>query len=543
MMAMVMEKDPRAITAERAWSDLKAARSDHERDWEEIGRLIRPQRRGFMTADASDYRAEKPLNSGAVIANQHFSSGLYGTLNNPANRWFGVSSSDPALSAFQPMKEWLDLVASIIRASFSPSVSPFYSATTQLYGDLSALGNGAQIAEMRVADRRIVDQTISMAEVCYDIDADGQVIEVIRRFKLSPVQAAHSFGIDVLPEKMKMRALDGSRHKQVIFHHIYRNRDWVKGQLGPKGKRWHSIHTSQDESAVLRHGGYDDMPMTAPRWEVETGESYGVGPGWIALASARKMDLMERANLRAGQRAADPTLLAPDRDVMPLKGRIRPGDVVYGGMDISGRKMLGTLDTFTGTGLTLEMQAQALDQIRDAFHWSLMNLAGRTGMTATEVVERQEEKLRLMAPHLGRVQEEFLGPKIAQRFAMLWKAGQIPPPPPEAAGADLVIEYTSAAAMAAKSAEGAATMRLIADLAPMAAIKPRVMDRISADDMVEVLAEARGVPARLLASREEADQIAKARAEQAQQAQIMEAAKAGGGIARDLSAAGMGGGQ
>lgn len=539
-MAGIPEKDPRATAAERAWSDLKSSRSHHERDWEEIGRLIRPTRRGFISADPSQRRSELLLNSGAHIANTHFSSGLYGTLNNPANRWFGVGTSDPALAGNQAMKEWLDDVARRIRNSFAPSVSPFYSATTQLYGDLSALGNAAQVAEMRVADRRIVDQTISMAEICYDIDADGQVIETIRRFRLSPVQAAHMFGHDMLPEKMRERATAGSRDKQVFYHHVYRNRDWVKGQLGPKGKRWHSIYASEDEGAVLRHGGYGEMPFLAPRWEVETGESYGVGPGWLALASARKMDLMERANLRAGQRAADPTLLAPERDVWPLNGRIRPGSVVYGGMDTAGRKMIGTLDTYSGTGLTMEMQAQALDQIRDAFHWSLMNLAGRTGMTATEVIERQEEKLRLMAPHLGRVQEEFLGPKIAQRFAMLWAAGQIPPPPPEAAGADLVIEYTSAAAMAAKSAEGAATMRLIADLTPLAQFKPRVLDRISADDAVEVLAEARGVPARLLASREEADKIAEARAQAQQQQEAIQTMQAGGGIAKDLAAAGMG---
>ena len=539
MMAGIPEKDPRAAAAEAAWSDLKAARADHERDWEEIGRLIRPTRRGFISADPSQTRSERLLNSGAIIANNNFSSGIWGTLNNPANKWFGTKSSDAALNAFQPMKEWNDAVAGIIAASFSSGVSPFYSATTQLYGDIAALGNSAQIAEMRQGERRIVDQTISMAEICYDIDADGQVIETIRRFRLSPVQAAHKFGIDMLPEKIADQAKTGSRDKLIFYHHVYKNRDWIKGRLGPSGKRWHSIHTSEDGGAVLRHSGYDEMPFLAPRWEVETGESYGVGPGWIALASARKMDLMERANLRAGQRAADPTVLAPERDVWSLNGRLRPGSVVYGGMDMAGRKMLGTLDTVSGTGLTMEMQQQALDQIRDAFHWSLMNLAGRTGMTATEVIERQEEKLRLMAPHLGRVQEEFLGPKIAQRFAMLWKSGQIPPPPPEAAGADLVIEYTSAAAMAAKSAEGAATMRLIQDLTPLAQFKPRVLDRISADDAVEVLAEARGVPARLLASREEADQIAEARAQQAQQAQMMEAAKAGGGIARDLAAAGM----
>ncbi|MDF2235380.1 portal protein [Albimonas sp. CAU 1670] len=530
-------KDPRAVAAMDAWSDLKGSRSHHEQDWEEIARLIRPQRGNFTTADPSLPRNEKPFSSAPIVAQSNFASGLYGTLTNPANRWFELGTSDPQLKTFQPMLEWLDVCTSIILASFSPSVSPFYSQTASLFGDVASFGNAGQMDEQPPGERRILDVTLSLAELVVSIDGYGRVDEWVRRFKLSASAAARRYGFDNLPERIRDAAEKGSRDKFVFFQHVHINDGFRKGLIGARGKRWASIHVSEEAAAVVRHSGFADMPVLFPRWDVETGESYGRGPGWIALGSARRLDLTDKANLRAAQRAADPTLLAPDRDVIPLRGRIRPGALVYGGVDPAGRKMLQTLDTVSGVPLSIEQRAAALEEVRDAFHWSLMQLAGRTGMTATEVIERQEEKLRLMAPHMGRVQEEFLAPKVARRFQLLLAAGQIPPPPREAEGADLTVEYTSAAAMAAKSAEGAATVRLLADLTPLAQIKPRVLDRLSEDDVVEVLAEARGAPAKLLRSREEADALGKARAEQQQAQELLAAAQAGGGIAKDLAAA------
>ena len=536
-MTSAIEKDPRAEAAIRAWQELKGARTEHEQDWMELGQLLRPSRGGFTAADPGAHRREKILNSAGIIAAQNFSAGLHGTLTNSANRWFALTTPDERLRDFQPMREWLDIASRRLLLSFAPANSPFYSAAAQLFGDVSVFGNAAQYDEQPPGETGFLDVTLSMAECCYDIDAYGRVTEVIRKFRLTPTAAAQRYGYDPLPEKLRELADKGSRDRVTFYHHVGRNHAWRRGKLGPTGKRWFSIHAAEEGGTVLRHGGYDDMPFFAPRWDVETGQVYARGPGWTALPAGRKLELMTAANLRAGQRAADPTLLAPSKEDWPLSGRVRPGAMIYGGVDMAGRQLVRTLDTTARTGLSLEMQQQAVEEMRDAHHWSLMNLAGRTGMTATEVIERQEEKLRLMAPHLGRIQEEYLAPKIARRFALLWKAGQMPPPPPEAAGSPLTVEYTSAAAMAAHSAEGAATVRLLSDLGPLAQVKPDVLDRLSEDDIVEVLAEARGAPARLLRSRDEAGQMRAARAEQQQAAAMLEAAQAGGGIARDLAAA------
>jgi hypothetical protein len=531
-------RDPRADMAAQRWQDLKSERADEERDWEDIARLIRPQRGGFKLHDFAGRPLERPLSSAPVTANNNMASGLYGTLTNPANRWMSMGTLDPDLADWQPFKEWADAVSNRILASFRPGTASFYPSAIQVFSDLTAFGNAPSYDELQSSEQRIMDVTLSLAEVVWDIDPFGQVVEVVRKFMWKPRQIMEAF-TDV-PPKVAELAEKGSNDKLVLYHHVHRNSDYRRGRIGAAGKRWRSLYVLEDHKAVLADRGYDEMPFTVARWEVESGRSVGTGPGFLALASARVNHQMEAANLRAGQYAADRALLAPDRDAWPLNGVVRPGSTIYGGVDYQGRQMIRPLDNVSGTGLSLDMQARKVEEIRDAFHWSLMNLAGRTGMTATEVMERQEEKLRLMAPHMGRVQEEYLAPKIARRFAMLWRAGQIPPPPeglPE--GTSLEVEYVSAAAMAQKSTEGAAVVRVLSDVMPLAQLDPRAMDRIDIDATLEVLAEARGVPSKILRSREEADAMAQARA-QAQQAQAaMQAAQAGGGIMKDLAAAGM----
>lgn len=537
MQAPVIEKDTRAQEAIRRWGDLKSERTRFERDWEDIARLIRPQRGGFGLDNHATRQMEKPLSSAPIIAQTNFSSGLYGALTNPANRWMGLKTDDPDLNAWQPMAEWLDICTTRVLNSFQPALSPFYSAATQLFADLSCFGNAAQYDEMDRPSRKIMDVTLSLAEVVYDIDAYGRVCEVVRRFHLKPHAAVQMFGPDAVPAKVLELARKHSNDTHAYFHHVRRNHAWQKGRLGVRGKAWLSRYACEVDDSLIRERGYDEMPFFAPRWEVESGFVYGTGPGFVALPSARLVHQMDAATLEAAQRAARPTILAPDRDAWQLSGQVRPGHVIYGGTNNRGEPMLRTFEALGATGLTVEEKRAKIDEIRDAFNYTLMNLAGRTGMTATEVMTINEERMRLWAPHMGRVQEEYLAPKIARRFGILWKAGQLPPPPEGAPPAAIVVDYQSAAAMAQKSTEGAAALRVIEDIAPLIQVKPRLGDRISEDDLIEVLADARGAPSRMLRSREEADEIARMRAEQEQQAQAMQMAQAGAGALQDLAGA------
>lgn len=527
--------------ADSRWAELKTERSSHEKLWEDIAEYIRPQRGGFGMEDPSKREMLKPLSSAPIHAQSNFAAGLYGTLTNPANRWFGFRTNDADLNAWQPAKLWMDTVTDRVLASFAPSVSPFYSASSQIFGDLASFGNGVQYDELVTAEKKILDQTLSLAECVWAIDGFGRVNEVVRRFRLTARNALRMFRAAALPPSIATMAEKNDQTMIVFYHHIQPNEQFRKGRLGVAGKPVMSRYSCEIDRALLREAGYDEMPFYVARWEVDSGQTCGIGPGFVALASARALARMDDATLRMAQRTADPTLLAPSREDWPLNGQARPGRVLYGGLDMRGTPMVQPLQLAGGFNLTLQEKQAKLEEIRDAFHYTLLQLAGRTGMTATEVMAITEERQRLWAPHQGRVQEEFLAPKIARRFSLLWRAGQLPPPPRGMEGVALDIQYLSAAAAAQRSVEGNAAMRIIQDLAPLMGVPgmgERIADRLDPDGLLEVLGDARGAPGRMFRSRETADELAAARAEQMQAAQGMAALQAGAGVMKDMAAAG-----
>ncbi len=532
-----------AKLAQERWQDGKNERSHHEQDWEELAVYMRgPSRGGFVSAEPGRDRNIKALTSAPIIAQMNFSAGLYGTLVNPANKWMGLELGGYGSDKSQDVREWEALASRVILNSFKPAISPFYSQVMPLFHDISTFGNACDYDELEPGTRRIMDVTLSLAEVVYFIDAFGRVVELVRRMMLKPAQAADWMGYENLPPKLQEKAQARSQDKHAFFQHVGRNREYEARALGPNGRRYFSRICTEVENALIRTRGYDEMPFRTPRWDVDTGQTYGYGPGSVALPDGRIATRMDDAVIRSAQFNADPVKLAPDREVWPHTGVWRPGSTIYGAVNAQGNAMIRTIEKSPGVGLTQEQYAQRIENVKDAFFSNLMQLAGRSGMSATEVIERQEEKLRLMAPNIGRIQDEYLSPKIARRFQLLWRAGQIPPPPEGAKGRPMNIVYQSGASMAQKSAEGAALSRLLQDVTPLVQMDPegkgrRILDRINADDMLEAFQEARGADPRVLRSRQDADQAAEARQPQQDLAAGIDLAQGGARALRDVAAA------
>jgi hypothetical protein len=542
-----------ARAAMSRWDELKSERAKFEPDWESIAKLIRPQRGGFGLDDVGSRMHDKPLSSEPIMANNAMASGLYAAITNPANRWAGLETPDKELNNWKPMAEWNDLVTARVMASFRPANSTFYSSTYQGYADISAFGQFAHYDEIDIEEQRFVDVTMSLAEVVVDVDAHGRVCEMVRRYHMKPRAAMRYFRKkgDQLPAKLIDLAEKGDTSDIPFFHHIVLNDEYSSGKLGPRGKKYLSVHATECEEATIRVAGYYEMPAYFPRWDVDSGQTYATGPGFVALASARANHLMDATTIRAAQRAGDQTILAPNRKHLPLEGRVRPGSVVYGAMSVRGQPLISALNNTGQINLTIQEKQMKVEEMKNAFYYSLMSLHGRTGITSEEVQIMQEAQLRNWAPHADRIMEEYAARKVERRFRMLWRAGQIPPPPQEAAGVPLMVRYQSAATMALRAREAIAVRQFVNDLGALSAISgsgTRAGDRFDEDAAIEALHDASpSLPASILRAREEADQIGQARAQQQEQQvqmqQMMEAAKAGGGLAKDMSQAGMIGGE
>jgi hypothetical protein len=180
------------------------------------------------------------------------------------------------------------------------------------------------------------------------------------------------------------------------------------------------------------------------------------------------------------------------------------------------------------------MEEQRRDSIRAAFYVNQLQLQQGPQMTATEVIQRNEEKMRLLGPVLGRLQSELLKPLIDRVFAILLRNDLLPPAPDFLSGVDIEIEYVSPLAKAQKSSELQSIMRGIEILGSLANVAP-VFDYVNFDNLVKHLAEIVGMPQKLLKSQTqvngERQQAAEAAQQQQQMAQMQQVAQAAGDVA------------
>jgi hypothetical protein len=132
---------------------------------------------------------------------------------------------------------------------------------------------------------------------------------------------------------------------------------------------------------------------------------------------------------------------------------------------------------------------------------------------------------------------------IERVFAMMFRAGLIPPAPPEIRGRAFDIETISTLADAQKSTATTGIERLVAFVGNLAAAKPEVLDNVDMDETVREYADLIGVTQKLIVEQEKRDAIRKQRIQQVQMQQAAQMSMAGVQGAKTLSETDVGGGQ
>ena len=474
---------------------LKGARGVWESHWQELGEFIRPLRIGFADCPVPGERRGRELFDGtAGQAAEGLAAGLWGMITNAANTWFALDVTDPDLQRYPPVRAWLDDVSRRVHAQFAAAGGQFYSRVFELYADLAVFGTAVFYSEDAVGEGMLHFSTRPLAECVIAEDRYGRVDTVIRRFELTARQAVQTFGAQC--GRTVRRAAGETPDRRYAFLHAVLPAADVDG-VARTGWAVASVYVDLQDRQVVRRGGFDEFPFQVPRWSTAAGEIYGRSPAMMALADTKMLNQMARATLEQAQKAVNPPLIAFDDGVYrPM--RLYPGSVNYGAVNQDGQALVRPLLTGGRVELGLEMEEQRRRAIREAFYVSLLQLVGSPAMTATEVMARQEEKLRLLGPHLGRVQAEFLDPLIGRVFAVMRRARLLPPPPPELAELRLDVRYVSPLAQAQKAAEGQAILRAVESLVPLAGLDPGILANLDMDELARRLVEAWGAPPAIL---------------------------------------------
>ncbi len=161
-----------------------------------------------------------------------------------------------------------------------------------------------------------------------------------------------------------------------------------------------------------------------------------------------------------------------------------------------------------------------------------------------EISTRREEKMQMLGPVLENLHDDLLQPLVQRTFTIMAENGLFTEPPPELHGYPLDVELISILAQAQKAADLGTVERLWAFAGGIAASRPEVLDKLNADESIDVYADKLGAPAAITVAD---DVVAKLRAD-ARAAGPGRAGAAGGRVrlpqgAKTLSETEVGGGR
>ena len=521
------------------WDRLKADRGPFEALWQELGDYLRPLRAEFTTKrEPGARRYGKVFDSTPLIAADNFAGGIYGMMTNPANRWFSLRLQDDDMNDFEPVRDWLYDVESRLLHSFGPQISRFYNVLPGLYADLAVFGTSVFYSEEIEGVARIADYTRPLSECVVAENEYGEIDTVYRRFTVEARNALAMFPETLSQNSRKLAEKEPYAPIRFI-HCVEPNQDYsgTGNVLEATDRPYISIYVEEQERNEVSRKGYFEFPYQVPRWAQAAGEVYGRGLGEATLADVKTLNQQSRTALVSAQKAADPPLAAPNEGVIRV-ARTYPGGITYGAIDANGNMLLRPLYEGGNPQLTLEMMEQRRQSIREGFYFSLMQMVGTPDMTATEWIGRQEEKLRLMGPNLGRIQSEFLSPLIKRRFGMLSRARMLPPPPADVQHMGLQIEYVSPLAKAQMASEAQSIVRLYQSLMPIAQADPSVLDNVDHDKAARALARGYAVPAPILRGSQQVDDLRNERQQAQSQQTMMGSGQAMADIAKKVASAG-----
>jgi hypothetical protein len=178
------------------------------------------------------------------------------------------------------------------------------------------------------------------------------------------------------------------------------------------------------------------------------------------------------------------------------------------------------------------------EMVREAFFVDVFLMLQRletvAQLKATTVLEMVQERFTILGPVLGRLHDEGLSTIIERSFAIMARAGILPPPPPVLNGKQVDIQYISPLAKALRAFEARSTGEALSSSAAFIELNPESADVIDTDRAIRRTWESVGAPIDFLRDEDEVDERRAARAQQQQQAAMMEMAQKGGmeGVAK-----------
>lgn len=515
--------------------------------WQELAEIFLPFRASFTRQinEGQSSLTSRLYDSTPMLARRSLASAIDGLLRPKTHRWFHIRPADKNVPLTDEIKLWLDDAEDRLWNAIYHHRSRFIERTGEVDDDLVTFGTGCLFTGTSSDGDRLLFKSYHLKRVFIQENSDGLVDTVHIELEYTARQAAHKWGEKALQKcKQIVEALKDEKEPDKKFKFLW----CVEPRYVRDASKRDNLNfpyadyvIALDDEESVAETGHHEFPFAIPRWDTSSEELYGRSPAMLALPDGNTLEAMGKTILVAGQKSVDPPLMAASDSVV---GAIRtyPGGITYfdaEAVSLGNRNPMIPLETGAKLSLGREMQADVRDQIWVAFFRDVLRLPMKdkgNPVTATEILEKKDEFLRVIGPVFGRLEGDYIAPTVERCFNIMWRAKKFLPLPEALAQVGIKFEYASPVEQARMQIEAAGAARSIEILMPVTQQHPELLDNYDFDRYIQDTPETFGFRRKWLRSGEQVEQIRGARAEalaqQQQAAHMLEAAKAGGGIAK-----------
>lgn len=513
--------------------------------WRDLSKYISPTRGFFYekrpnTGYEIDHKTI--IDSTAEESMTTLSSGMISGLTSPSRPWFKLGFSDPDLMQVDSVKLWLNIVQTRMLDIFAKS--NVYGGLATIYEEIGTFGTACGFLEEDYKNV-IRLRVYTIGEYYLGTGPDGVVNAFYRRFWMTVSQMIKEFGEENCSVQVQTIFKSNKPDTWVRVNLLIEENDKrVKEYKDWKNMAYRSVYWEDGSmnDSYLRMGGYEELPVLTPRWATTTtADAYGRGPGWKMLGDSKMLQKQQKNFLIALDKVGNPPMQV-DSSVQGVVNTL-PGGITRFSSQLpnAGAKPAYQINPDLNAMIAAIEKTQAAIKRKSFSDLFLMMIdAERRGspITATEVMERQSEKLTILGPLLESLTSELLKPLIDRTFNIMQRNGLIPEPPEEIENMDIKVQYISVLAQAQKMVGTTAINQLVQFFGGMAGLDQNVIDVLDFDEVGREYAEMIGVPPKLIKSPEVVEAIRKLKAEAAAKAQQQQDAivaaealqKAGGGV-------------
>lgn len=402
---------------EPGWKEATEHANPRRELWDDDERTNNSERGKKVGTKSFDSR---PRRDAGILKN-----GLIGYNCNPSSPWWKARIAFEELNEIPYVKDWLEICEKIVYSALHKF--GFYEAADEAIQDEITVGHLTMMVDEDVYNQRINYSTRHPKETWISRGPDGRVNRVYRKLMLTNENAAKMFGKKNLPQNIANQIDDEPFKENAYLHILEQREDVLPGVSTSDNMPIASVVMAIKDEEIVRESGFLEMPAIVAMWSKNSDEWYARSPTTDAIAELKKgseifMNLLLSGQLNILKPLNIPERLRGKEQIIPFGFNYykNPSEIVSP-IDLKSAYPVGKD--------ILEIVHQAIDDLYYTDLFLMLQQAGRE-MTAREVIERQGEKVALLAGPLTRLNTQFLTPVLQRTWSIAARAGWLPPPPP-----------------------------------------------------------------------------------------------------------------